>query len=1190
MYKIFTKKSDALYRHTRKILLIMRMIIILLTAGLLQVSASSLAQITIKNQNTSFEQLFKNINQQAGYDFIYDENLIKTAKPVNLNIQNASLESTLDQAFRNRNLTYSITGNIVVVKERRTDGALSSLQQEPFTVRGRVIDSLGNKLVGASIKIKGSNRATLANMEGNFVFPEVEPNSILQFTFIGYDPLELKAEENLGTIILKELTTQLQSAQIEVLNTGYYQIPRERATGSFTHVSNDLLNRSVGGDILQRLEGVASGVQSLSPGSNDPADIRVRGVSTINSNRRPLIVIDNFPYEGNYSNRLDGDASNNVDLSFINPNDIESVTILKDAAAASIWGARAGNGVIVITTKQGRYGQKSRVSFRHNTTIGDKPDLLYNRGRLPSETVMSIEKDKYEAGRYSSSTSQSPFPAYVELLIKKQNGEITEEEFASQVALMKGTEIRKEVLEHLYQPSIDQQYALNVSGGGNNHRYYVSTGYDKNRGMLVGEKGSRLNLNIQNTLMPIENLEITAGIWYSQTKQENNGIGLSSLSVGNTVGISPYLRLRDEQGNALPVIKDYRQAYKDQSVAAGLLDWDYRPLDELNLNNATSKGEELRFNASGKYKFLENFNIDLQYQYNKGSNSSLTDYDAESYYVRNLVNRFTQTNGSLIIPHGDIRVGGTEYQTQSHSGRAQLNFQRDFGSDHSVSALAGAEIREVVRESNSGYYIYNYNEDILEGESFFDYTKLHPVRPSGSTRIPSALPIDLYKYTDRFLSYYGNASYAYKERYTLTGSLRWDASNLFGVKTNQKGTPLWSLGTNWDINEEDFYQSELIPYLRLRLTYGSAGNVYNAVSSYPTVRYNTTLPNYIPQGTIMSAGNPSLRWERVNTFNAGVDFASQDRRISGSFDYYVKKASDLIGEDYLAPSTGIITGGTAQNSKMINYANMRTNGFDLQLNSRNLVGEFGWESSLLINYVKNKITNVFTNPAAQIYDYYANPAAPVVDRSRDIMYAIPVSALDPQTGYQLMYIDGEQTTDYAAYHNSLRIDDLAIAGVTVPPFYGSLRNDFYWKSFGVSAMLSWKTGYVFRRSSIAPGAEYNGTYHMDYFDRWTQPGDEAKTTVPAYAAEYNAYGSTIYSFSNSLITKGDHIRLQDLNVSYTLSKRTIGRLPVQQIRLMAYARNLGVIWRSNDKDIDPDYANAESINPTTYSLGVSIDF
>nr|WP_121272150.1 SusC/RagA family TonB-linked outer membrane protein [Pedobacter schmidteae] len=967
-----------------------------------------------------------------------------------------------------------------------------------------------------------------------------------------------------------------------VINTGYYQIPKERATGSFDHVDKQLINRSTGTNIIQRLEGVSSSLhfdrRSNSRESVNAPDLRVRGLSTINSNGAPLIVVDNFPYEGDINN--------------INPNDVESVTILKDAAAASIWGARAGNGVIVITTKQGRFNQKNSISLNSNVTIGHSPNLYYNQRWLPSATVMGFEKELFDKNTYAQ-LPETVLPAYVELLFKKKTGTISDADFNTQEALMKAIDSRSEALHYLYQPSINQQYALNINGGEKAYRYYLSAGYDRNRSYIIGDEGNRLNLNLQNSFKPLQNLELTGAIIYTRQNSHNNGLALADFPTKSPSGISPYTRFADEKGNPIAIPYQLRQAYVDQAITNKLLDWNYRPLDEVRLSDKTSGSTELRLNGGIKYSFLKYFNTNLTYQYIQNSGTDASYYSTESYYVRNLVNRFTQTDGTKIIPHGAMLSGNGKAETLSHSGRLQITYQQEFNTKHQITALAGAEVRQRTEQYLPGFVLYNYDPEVLTGTTLFDYTKKYPQRPAGSASVPQP-PYQLSQYADRYLSYFGNAAYTYNSKYTISGSLRWDGSNLFGVKTNQKGVPLWSAGASWDISKESFYSivNNAIPYLRLRATYGSAGNVNKSITTYPVISYTTDPQTGLPATTIRSAGNPGLRWELVKTLNLALDAGSKNNRVKGSIEYYVKKASDLIGEKIMAPSSGIIPGISLLITNQINYANMRTNGVDVQFTTQNLTGAFKWESSMLFSYVKNIITNYNENTALPASFYFTSNTAPLqIGKSRDVNYWMPWAGLNPQTGKPLIPGQEPQTTEnYRAYIDSFKPAQL-LTGLTVPPYFGSLRNAFNYKNLQLGAVITFKAGYIFKRESFYPGQEYQdpANYHQDYFKRWKQPGDERFTDVPA-AGPADTYLSQYYNRSAALVSKGDHIHLQDISFSYTLNQQSLKKYGLQNIRLYAYARDLGIIWRANKQGIDPDMPTAAYPSPTSYALGLALGF
>lgn len=1038
---------------------------------------------------------------------------------------------------------------------------------------GTVTDASGMPLSKATLRFQLSGVTTGTDSLGRFSILYSQQRDTLIVSYIGYlskrIPVDLEVDSDLS-ITLHVNPNALEEVNV---NTGYYNISKERATGSFSHVDNQLLNRSVSTNILERLEGVTNGVQFVDPQSSEPSGIRVRGLSTIESDTRPLIVVDNFPYEG--------------DIKTINPNDVESVTVLRDAAAASIWGARAGNGVIVINTKKGAYNQPARVSFNSNINVIRKPDLFYSQNYLPSETVMEIQKELFDRGAYAEQ-DHIYIPSYVELLIKHRDGLISDAEFSQTEAFMQQTDLRRDAMDYLYQSGVNQQYALNVRGGGQSYRYALSAGYDANRTNIIGNKDKRLNLSLQNNFQIRPNLEVWGTVWYTQRDIINNGISHTDLGLFQNAGATSniYDGLVDMDGKPGVMASAFRQAYREQAESSGLLDWMYRPLVEQPLLDNTNGNKELRFNAGIRYSLPQYFNLDATYQYTKGDSWSRQHHAAESYYARNIVNRFTQEDGTLVIPYGGVLDVGVPYEHDTHSGRGQINFNKFFGADHQVVALLGGEIRQRIVQGQSDVRLYGYDAELSLGRTDFDYTRLYATRPWLTSRIGRSTIASPERQMSRDLSYFGNASYTYRERYIFSGSLRWDGSNLLGVKTNQRGTALWSVGSSWEINKENFYHLDWLPYLRLRITYGSAGNIDKTQSHYPTISIsNNTITNY-RQAVLQHAGNPSLRWEQVHILNAGLDWRLTRNRITGSFEYYNKHAMHLLGDNRMDPTLGVGA------SYKLNYANLRTEGLDIQVRSLNLIGSISWTSDLLLSYTQNRVTNYNGPEVTNISNaLYQSPVK--VGNSVDLIYAFPWHGLNPENGYPLIFLNGEVSTDYPTYFGTFPPADLVVAGVKVAPYFGSIRNTFQWKSFEIGANISFKWGGVFRRNSIGPGQEFvvnAPVYHTDYFKRWQKPGDELYTNVPAWSESVTPnqrFG--VYQLSEALISKSDVIRLQDINISYLLPTKHLQIMPFQSLRLYAYARNLGVIWQADKNDVDPDYYNADFVPPPMLAVGIQID-
>lgn len=1038
-------------------------------------------------------------------------------------------------------------------------------------------------LEGASVLLKSNGSGTQTDARGAFSLSVSGPVDTLQVYLLGYRPQVIPLVLPLADPLQIELavsTTGLQ--EVVVVSTGYQEIPQERATGSFTHVDSRLLNRSTGPDIISRLEGITNSLAFDRRGmygerTDSRPELRVRGLSTIYANSAPLIVVDNFPYEGDIRN--------------INPNDVESITVLKDAAAASIWGARAGNGVIVITTKRGKYNQPVRVGFSSSVQLTEKPDLFYGRDFLPAAEFLEVERMLFEQGFYPENERATLSPA-VETWIQLRDGQLSEAEAQARIASFASTDVRREALQHLYRPALNQQYALNVKGGGEAYRYYLSAGLDKNLSTLIGNDYNRITLNGMNTFRPLDKLELSAGMAYTRNNTATNGLGISNLGTGDWSTIYPYARLADAEGNALPLLRDYRSEYVAQAESMGLLNWQYRPLEEIRLADNTETSDDLRLNAAANYRLLPGLTADAKYQYQHVSQRWTNLYMADSYYARDLVNRFTQPDGERIIPEGGILHEGVTGQA-AHSGRLQLNYNHTFGETGVLTALGGAEVRQHQVIRYPGARIYGYDVETAIGQASLDYSSWHKTLPTSSAKIPGPAS-SRQVLTDRFLSYYANASYVFRDRYTLSASSRWDASNLYGVKTNQKGVPLWSAGVAWQLSKEPFFDFAWLPSLKLRATYGVSGNTDKSVTAYPTVSFAASdMVSRLRYALLRSAGNPQLRWEKAAILNLGLDFGMLQGRISGSMEYYHKKGTDLLGENFIDPTSGIISGSGGFVRNRVNYADVLTRGVDMNISTKNIAGSFTWDTDVLFSYVRNEVTNYMADetPTISGSTFFSSMPPPVVGKPIDAVYSYRWYGLSPDTGDPLVPVDDELGTDYTAYQRALTPGDLQFHGSATPTLFGALRNTFTWKQLSLSANITWKGGYYFRRSSIRYDSFYaQGQAHVDYRDRWQQSGDEQHTTVPSSPGTLSARRENQYAFSEVLVERGDHIRLQDINLGYTLTKQQWQSLPVQDVRLFLYARDLGILWRANGFGLDPDYVHTTYPPARSMALGLQVNF
>jgi len=1053
-------------------------------------------------------------------------------------------------------------------------------QQQYTTISGKITDQKGIPIPGSTIKIKDEKTNALANTKGEFNIVSKNQTGTLQISFLGYKSTEIAFNRGkIGPFNIILIEQQSQLKEVEIVSTGYQTLPKERSTGSFTQPIKEAFDARVSTDLLSRLKGITSGlVFNANTGNtvNGRTDLNIRGRSTINANDQPLIVVDNFPYSGDISN--------------INPNDVETVTILKDAAASSIWGVRAGNGVIVITTKKGRINQSLKISLNSNITVSAKQNLNYNPNFLPSSTYIEVEKFLYDKGKYNATLSDIiSYPAISPAVeIMANGGKLTSADSTSQINRLKTIDVRAANQNLFYREPIIWQHQLNLSGGSEQLSYYLSAGYDKNLQTVKYNDNDRLTISTTNTYRPFKKLELSTGIYL--TKSLTNKDNTLAILTGNQQLNYPYLSYQDKNGNPIPITRNYRNSYVSTAPSKGFLDWNYIPLNEPNTTTNQSNAMDTRLFAGLNYQLIDGLNLDLKYQYQKTSTESQIQYGIDSYTTRNMINQYSiLTNGKVTghnIPLGDV-LSSQNASLNAYNLRAQLGYQKKLGK-HDISLLSGYEISES-KGSSIGSTLYGYNENTGAFKDVNSNT-IYALNPSGDSFIPSGTSVN--GTIERLRSVYAIGSYAYNQKYTLTASARMDGSNYFGVEANQKSVPLWSAGIKWNISQEKFYQLSWLPRLSLSATFGYNGNLDRSttgVTVFNTV--NNARFTGLNYAEITSFGNPELRWEKSSQTKFGIEFSLIDQILSGNIDYYLKKGTDLIGTTTLAPSSGVSTFRG-------NFAEMKGRGLDISLNSNNLKGKFNWRSYLLFSHVTDKVTKYdLTAASNQILNadgYNGKSIVPIVGRPVFSVFSQPWAGLDGQTGDPKGYLSGTISKDYAALNNA-KPSDLIYNGPGRPTISGNLTNAFDYKDFSLILNISYKFGYYFRVASVNYSLLYGNSLipNQDYQNRWQKPGDEQYTHVPSSIYPSNTARDNFYANSVIHVDKADHIRLNDISLSYTFKKARLHQLPFENLQIYGYLNNFGILWKSTNSKLDPDFVpqiTTTTISPTprSFSLGLKL--
>jgi TonB-linked SusC/RagA family outer membrane protein len=1041
-------------------------------------------------------------------------------------------------------------------------------------INGKILNlQTGEGIQGATIRLIKNKTATNSHNGGSFNIPVDSYPDTLAISHVGYETAHLFLRNHAQTlnliIRLKPVTTTLQEV---VVSTGYQTLPKERSTGSFTVLSNQKLNEQVSTDIVSRLEPITSGLVFNRTTSATP-QIQIRGLSTINGPTAPLIVVDNFPYEGDITN--------------INPNDVESITVLKDAAAASIWGTRAGNGVIVITTKKAKYNQPLSVDFNVNLTIGKKPELNYIK-QMSSSDYINVEQKLFNNGFYDSRIADPSHPSLtpvIELLSAARNGTITQTSASAQIDALRNIDVRNDFNKYFYQQSTNQQYAISLKGGSSTQSWLFSSGYDKNISNLAAGY-DRLNLHFQDAFKPIDKLQINTGIYYTQSNTTTGKPGYGDITSYNG-SLYPYAKFADANGNPLPISKDYSLSYL-ATAGTGLLDWKYYPLDDYKQISNKTNLQDITANVNAVYQLFSFLNFSAQYQYERQDSHVNNLQGAGSYAARNLINEFTQIdpsgNVTNIVPVGGI-LNQSDQLIESQNLRGQFNINKSWGKNE-VNAIAGAELRQINTTSNTNS-LYGYDPNTLTFGNV-DLTNTYTTYVTGtSIFIPDNKSLTAIR--NRFVSVFANAAYTYDSKYTFSLSARRDASNLFGVNTNNKWNPLGSVGAAWDISKEDFYKVGFLPYLRLRATYGLSGNVDLSRTAVTTISYAGNSPyTQTPYAVYNTYANPELKWETVAMLNMAVDFRMFNSRLSGSIEYYHKKGKDLFGNSPLDYTTGV------DYTIVKNVAAMEGNGGDVTLNSINTTGKLKWTTTVNFSYYKDKITAYYLDNAVGNAYVSAFPTiSGIVGKPVYSILSFKSAGLDPLNGNPRGYIGGQISEDYNALYNNTPLSDLKYSGSALPTKFGSVGNTFTYKNLSLTIVATYKLGYYFKKTSIDYGLLFNnGQGNSDYALRWQKPGDELHTYVPSMTYPDNVQRDAFYDGSESLVEKGDHIRLQYITAGYEFNKNTYRWLPFKTLRLYTNVSNLGIIWRANKDHIDPDYYYSGNTlkPPLTIAFGLKASF
>ena len=1186
---------------TIKLLQVMKLSAMLLLLTALHVSAKTSSQaISYSGKNVSLATVFKEIRKQTGFVVIYKKSQLANIPAVTINVKNMPLPGFLDKLLEDKHLNYSIDSKTVFIAGKTASmqrnanewlaGSLSPLLP-PAVIRMLVLDSLGKPLAGVPIALKNGKVLGVTDTEGRLTL-HVNEGDVLLLSSIGMESRSITVTTAIVsntevTVTLKHTVSKLE--EVNVVSTGYQTLSKERSTGSFERISERTLDRKISQNIFSKIEGEVAGLTTDAAGK-----FIVRGLSSINANTDPLIVVDGFPVEQGANT--------------INPNDVESITVLKDAAAASIWGIRATNGVIVITTKKGARTGKLKVTASVNTSITPKPDLLAAPLGDPA-TQVAYQKALYNNGSFykvtelysgtlSAGTGRVLNPVGETLLLQAR-GDISAAEAEQRLQRLATIDSRKEYADIIQQTEKWRQYNVSVSGGNRNHDFTASASYNKNDKEFQGTGAEQYLVKFANAFDLTSKLKIDGSINFSQSK-ENFPVsmvadGISSVGVPNPSAflnsVPVTSRILDDNGNYVPMqsVLSFGEQSSRLALQRGFAyPWTYNIKQELENTNNVLRETAMRLQTGIAYRILPGLDLTMKYQYEWAQQNTRDYHNENTLFTRARVNLFTKLGSNGMAIDNNIPVGGildADMRNQrAHTFRSQLNYDQAFGhGKHQVTAIAGYEVRKTIFDRATDRK-YGFNEQSLSSVRPDFKTNFSPSIPL--TAISGVIPPNSLNelVENRFISYYTNAAYTFDNRYTISASTRLDDTNLFGTSDKYKNIPLYSFGAKWNLKNDLLKSNAIVDALQLRITYGTNGNVDRSTSPFLQAKIKRGYPPYTGfNADIISVPNPELRLEKTGTLNIGTDFSLWKRTVGGSIEYYRKDGRDLLAFTTLNPTLGI-------SGALINNGSLRNEGFDLNLRFKIIDNaKFSYATTTIFSVNTNTLKKVDV-PNKQISDYVNGTVAEAGAALRTI-YSYNYKGLDANGAPQFLNEQGK-LIDFKTYINST--DALVKNGSLVPRYYGSWINNLNYRNFSLRTLVTFKAGHVFRYSKnnvsyIPVGGSPNGNVPADFNDRWQKPGDEKYTDIPALpsSADKSATGYLYYRDAGKFAGNASHIRLSQVNLGYSLDRKWLSRFGINDLQIVLQADNLAV-WSFNKWKVDPESA----FIPMTpaYTLNVSISF
>lgn len=1081
--------------------------------------------------------------------------------------------------------------------------------QKSRFVSGHVYDENKEPLIGVTVIEKGVTSGGTITDENGYYIAIISNNkdAALVFSSIGFETQEiLVGERKIVDVTMREKSAYLD----EVVVTGYQNVNRRELASAVSQIEVEDIKLSDKFSIDQMLAGQVAGmsVMTTSGGPSATPKIRIRGTSSLYGNTAPLWVLDGIILD---DNSVNWDSSGNLDpmaedaqylvgnaIAGVNPNDIESITVLKDASATAIYGVQAANGVIVVTTKKGRNGP-AQLTYNGSVSINQREN--YRRLYLmDAEERVQLSKDLLDS---RLSYTRKNFNLGYEMLKAQYDAKtLTRSEFDAAVEEM--IDRNTDWFDLLFRNAVTQNHTVSLSGGNESTTYYSSVGASIAQGTARQEVSKRYTaiLKLNSWLSS----KVYLGFQLNGSITDNQGYH-SSFNPDSYARETARTIPAYNNDNSLFFYQPYEsfssgnmanQTYAFNALHEAQTTGNYADLGSITglMNFVWKVVDGLRYEMTGSYVY---------------NATKTTSWAQENSYYVNTIRGFVYDElefgssawNESVIPQGGI-ISKSEATKTTLDIRNTLNYSKNF-KGHLVSALATSEIRSVITDGYSGTQ-YGWMPE--RGQVISpSYTDAYIVDLKNGAFTPII--------TDNkanTVSWIFSGIYSYKDTYTLNANMRMDGSNQFGENPEYRFLPIWSVSGKYALTNERFMKpyQDWLSYLAVRASYGIQGNVDKATSPDLVMQIGSINSNTgMATSTVAYWPNEDLRWEKTTQYNVGLDLSFLLDRITATFDAYKKVGTDMIINKTISAVNGYtmrkINGGNVNNSGVelaVKFTPFQTK--DMRL----VIG-------FIHSYNKNELIKA-NDESTNTRENMLYGSALLEGEALGTIYSYPFAGLDHENGLPLFYDKkgntsaswgGKTYKNYTLYEDEI---ELVKSGVVTPPHTGGINLEYRWKEWILRGSFTYSLGAVNRLPYLY--GDYDSVFDpemnisREYLNRWREPGDELHTNIPALYDDntYNnlgvrpmranvdhIYGTSMYDYSTARVCSTDNFRLRSLSLSYIFNKKMLKKMHLANFQISAQANNLFIIADKRWHGFDPEQGSyATSSIPRTYSLSVTIGF